>query len=220
MTIRMLLSFIIYFFFTPSYAEDECLSWFKKAGLASGSDCNLNCSTLSVDMGTFDCPNQCEKLCKNRREPVDLPLKYPKGLTKGDRAMIAKRPKEALKVYQAKQKADDLTLKIFKQQGRNDESDAFRHLVWAALVTKDLGRDVANEFLNAHEDEDGQPKLEKEMDIFNNNVGSNYAVERTSNGSSLELDQIEKFALDKLKSNELKVLNSSKKKIPDGYYSK
>ncbi len=134
--------------------------------------------------------------------------------------MIAKRPKEAIKVYQAKQKADDLTLKIFKQQGRNDESDAFRHFVWAALITKDLGRNVANEFLNAHEDEDGQPKLEKEMDIFNNKMGSNLIIEKTNNGAALELDQIEKFALEKLKSNELKVLNPSKKKIPDGYYSK
>ena len=141
-------------------------------------------------------------------------------LTKGDREMIAKHPADALKVYQAKQKADDLSLKVFKQQGRNDESDAFRHFVWAALVTKELGQEKANEFLNAHEDEISQPLREKEMDTINNNFGVEYVVKQSGSGKPIELDQIEKMALEHLKSRELKVLTPSNKKIPDGYYSK
>lgn len=171
---------------------------------------------LPVDMGTFDCPSRCESLCKMASTKSEPPFTYPKGMTKGDRRMVAKYPKDAIKVYQAKQKADDLTGKIFKKTGRNDESDAFRHFIWAALVTKELGRERAMEFLNAHEEEDGQPTNEKEMDLSNNKSG----LEFVSKGTVPELDEIEREGLERLKKGALSVVSPSKKKVPDGYYSK
>lgn len=218
--INKALFFFIYLFSFQSLAEDDCEIWFNESALKKDAQCSIRCSTLSVDMGTFDCPNRCDSLCKQTTHKSTLPFNYPKGLTKGDREMIAKHPADALKVYQAKQKADDLSLKVFKQQGRNDESDAFRHFVWAALVTKELGQEKANEFLNAHEVETSQPPREKEMDTINNNLGVEYVVKQSGSGKPVELDQIEKMALERLKSRELKVLTPSNKKIPDGYYSK
>ena len=203
-----------------SYPVLQFEKWFKEAAVAKDSQCNIKCSALSVDMGTFDCPNRCNDFCKEPAKKQSLPFKYPKGLTKGDREMIAKYPVDALKVYQAKQKADDLSLKVFNKPGLNDESDAFRHFVWAALLTNELGQDKANLFLNAHENEDSQPLREKDMDIANNNMGVEYITSQMKNGKTVDLDTIEKIALEKLKSHELKVLTPSYKKIPDGYYSK
>lgn len=220
MIVKLVLITVISLFVTESHATDKCLQWFKNASLNRGADCNLKCMTLSVDMGTFDCRSQCDSLCKSPPDQKNFPLNYPKGITKGDRAMITKRPMESIKVFREKQVADDLTLKVFKQQGRNDESDAFRHFVWAALITNELGLDIANEFLTAHEDEDGQPQLEKEMDIFNNNLGSDFVVNRKNKKIPLELDEVENAAFNKLRSNQLKILKSNQKKIPNGYYSK
>ncbi len=212
--------FYLMFYLLHSNAEDNCELWFNDAGIVKDSQCVIKCSTLPVDMGHFDCPKRCDILCKKTPKKTSFLDKYPKGLTKGDREMIAKYPADSVKVYQAKQKADDLNLKVFKNQGRNDESDAFRHFVWAALVTNELGALKATEFLNAHEEEDSQPPREKEMDIINNKFGVDYIVEQSKLGKSVDLDQIEKVALEKLKSHELKVLKPSLKKIPDGYYSK
>lgn len=91
--------------------------------------------------------------------------------------------------------------------------------VWAALITKELGSQKATEFLNAHEDEDEQPLSEKEMDIANNNAGSEFAITQEKNGTSLEIDVIEKEGLSRLKQGKLKVISPSKKKIPKGYHS-
>lgn len=47
----------------------------------------------------------------------------------------------------------------------DDESDAFRHFVWAALLTKELGKARAKEFLDAHETDPDQPHIERQMDL-------------------------------------------------------
>lgn len=216
---RFVFFILVYCFTLNGRTEDVCIQWFKNAAIKIDSNCKLKCSTLAVDMGTFDCPNKCANFCK-KSDQKSPPLTYPKGLTKGDGKMAAKYPTEALIVYKAKNEVDKLTLNIFKNQGHNDESDAFRHFVWAALITKELGLEKANEFLNAHEDEESQPLREKEMDLANNKSGSDYVVNKIREGQTVELDQIEKAALEKLRANELKILNPSQKKIPDGYYSK
>jgi len=111
-----------------------------------------------VDMGTFMCPNQCDKLC-------------------------------------------------------NGEGDAFRHFIWAGLLTKELGTNKAKEFLNAHEENPLQSDSESTMDQFNNEKGSSSAQTLISD-NNWSIENLEKSGLDSLKSKSLKVLNPGLK-IPE-----
>ncbi|MCB0407153.1 MAG: hypothetical protein KDD34_03050 [Bdellovibrionales bacterium] len=169
-------------------------------------------------MDSFSCSTQCEELCS--KSTVEQILAYFPRLSEGDRLVISKMPKEAFKVFLAKEKAEDLTKKIFNKSGKDDESDAFRHFVWSALVTKELGEDKAKTFLKAHEEDSTQEKNQKEMDTQNNKQGLMFVMEKVKNRQEVEIDQIEKEALLRLRNKKLKVLMPKLKKIPGGYYSK
>ena len=82
-----------------------------------------------------------------------------------------------------------------------------------------LERYKAKIFLTAHEQDPIQPQKEKEMDLFNNNKGLDYAQNEIKKNKEIELDQTEKAALQALRDHQLKVLVPSKSKIPEGYYS-
>ena len=57
-------------------------------------------------------------------------------------------------------------------QGRhNNATDAFRHALWNALNARDAGMKKAKRFGDAHEADKGQPDVEREMDLHNNEVG-------------------------------------------------
>lgn len=138
--------------------DPECADWFKKSKITAGTkDCEMGCATLMVDMATFNCPNQCEDLCrtKTNKSILESLIFYP-GLTPAEKALIARNPKEALTVYRQMRTAETATLRNFPDQNVNDESDAFRHFVWAALLTKELGRSKAKQFLEAHENDPDQ----------------------------------------------------------------
>jgi hypothetical protein len=100
-----------------------------------------------VGMGTFTCPNQCEDLCRAKTDKSILEslIIYP-GLTPAEKAVIARNPKDALTVYRQMRIAETAVLHNFPDQNLNDESDAFRHFLWAALLTKELGRSKAKDF--------------------------------------------------------------------------
>ncbi len=207
---------------TTIAADDVCEKWFIEAGLkANQKGCVQKCSSTMVDMGTFTCPDECEDLCKSTvLDKVLEPFSYVKGLTEGDRAEIAKYPKDALIVYEAKIKVDSLTEKVFGKAGKNDESDAFRHFVWAGLLVKELGKERAETFLAAHEQDPDQPKKEKEMDLINNKLGVDFSSKELKEGRTIDISILEKKALESLKQGKLNILTPTKKTIPDGYYSK
>lgn len=211
--------FIIVLLFTFQTQSSECLEWFLRSGLASKLDnCQLKCSITPVDMKTFSCSTQCEDLCsKTIAEQI---LVYVPRLTEGDKVVISKMPLEAFKVFVAKEKVDKLTIKIFKKANRKDESDAFRHFVWSALLANELGVKKARIFLNAHEEDSTQSNQEKKMDIQNNSEGLSFFIKSKKSGRSLELDDIEKEALSRLRQKKLNVIKPRFKKIPGGYYSK
>lgn len=50
----------------------------------------------------------------------------------------------------------------------NGEGDAFRHCYWSALMARDIGFSSTKSITDAHEDFDGNPPDEKEMDLHNN----------------------------------------------------
>jgi hypothetical protein len=95
----------------------------------------------------------------------------------------------------------------------NDESDAFRHFVWAGLLTKELGTERAKEFLDAHETNRLQGLAEKNMDVFNNQQGQQIAEQLISK-NKWSLREIESEGLRALREKRLEVLNPQLK-IPE-----
>lgn len=187
----------------------DCVAWFNREKIGVGTkDCELKCSMRNSDMATFMCSDQCEELCKI--QPKDSLLAkfvfYP-GLNPAEKRLVAKHPKQAYIVYQQKGVAEDSTDRNFPNQDLNDESDAFRHFVWAGLLTKELGRERANEFLEAHEANPLQSKSERQMDQFNNGRGQSTA-ETLTKSNNWSLRNLETQGLEELRNNQLQVLSS------------
>jgi hypothetical protein len=201
---------------------ESCEEWFLRNHVVPNTKtCESECASKMVGMDTFTCTSDCENLCKTKLPAKAVAaLSYMKGINEGDKVVIAKYPKEAIKVYMAKNKADELTQKLFGKEGRNDESDAFRHFVWAGLLVKEIGEEKSRIFLTAHEQDPNQPIDEKNMDMTNNEKGIAFFKSAQKTNKALDLDSLEKQALDELKSGGLKVLSPSNKKLPEGYYSK
>lgn len=187
--------------------DPDCLAWFKRAKIKVGTkDCELSCATLMADMGTFMCPDQCEELCNTKPEEPLLAkfILYP-GLTPAEKALVAKSPKDALTVYEQKNVAEKSTSRNFPDQNLNDESDAFRHFLWAALLTKELGKARAKEFLDAHEADPDQPDIERQMDVHNNSRGQ-IAAESLIKEKRWSEKNIEAKGLEELRTKRLQVL--------------
>jgi hypothetical protein len=159
-----------------------------------------------VDMGTFMCPDQCEDLCNTKPEELLLAklILYP-GLTPAEKNLVAKGPKDALTVYKQKNIAEKSTSRNFPDQNLNDESDAFRHFLWAALLTKELGKARAKEFLDAHEADPDQPDIERQMDTHNNSRGQ-AAAESLMKEKRWNQKNVEAKGLEELRSKQLQVL--------------
>lgn len=65
----------------------------------------------------------------------------------------------------------------FPSQDRNDDhNDAFRHAYWNALMTREFGKDWAEDYATAHEQLPGNPGPREAMDLYNNEVGRNIAA--------------------------------------------
>jgi hypothetical protein len=68
--------------------------------------------------------------------------------------------------------ATSMTVERFGYNGRNDCSDAFRHAFFNALNAMSCDIDMAREFGEAHEcDVPNELIMEKEMDLWNNEIG-------------------------------------------------
>jgi len=159
--------------FTPPLFAEECSDWFKKQKIQPGKDCIMDCAMAPTDMGSFECSNQCDELCKSTYPPsylFSLSELYP-GLTDAERALVAAEPAKMVQAYKLSWKAEDLCNKIYLSSRLNDESDACRHFVWSSLLVNDVGEDFSKRVLNAHEQAKDQPEDQKEMDSHNNEVG-------------------------------------------------
>ncbi|MFZ1610184.1 MAG: RHS repeat-associated core domain-containing protein [Chitinophagales bacterium] len=93
----------------------------------------------------------------------------------------------------------------------NGPADALRHSLWNALNTQIVGEEEAKKFGDAHEeDRPNQPEQEKIMDLHNNKVGREIALENPdASTKELSLKLIEK-----LEKGELKVLDEKGNAIP------
>ncbi len=216
--LMVIIIYAVFFIFSFSahctQPDADCINWFKAGKVKLGKDCELDCAILSTDMGTFICPDQCELLCKPKMSKSILgKIIYYPGLTPAERKLIEKSPEDALTAFIQKTRAEWSSNRNFPEQGLNDEADAFRHFIWAGLLTKELGPEKAKEFLNAHEANPLQLDSEREMDQFNNNIGGSSAQMLISN-KKWSIENLEKSALDSLRSKNLRVLNPGLK-IPE-----
>ena len=194
--------------FSPqARAQDACHNWFLRANIEQGKDCEMKCAMLDTDMGTFDCPARCDEFCK-KHDLIDKllgTLIYYPFLTSEEKNLVKKYPKEAVSVFKAKRVAEKATERKFRRNDQGDESDAFRHFVWAGEMRKELSADLAKKFLDAHEANDLDSDPDKAMDLANNRAGL-LAAERLSKANKLNDEEIEKAALEELQNKTLVVL--------------
>ena len=169
---KKLCTILVFLFAASCNATDNCAQWFKKSKVPLGPDCLTKCTSLSTDLSTFTCPRQCASLCDERSllEKLLGNLAYYPGLTTREKQLIIQHPTEAIKVFVQKEKAENSTYETFGRDAQDDESDAYRHFVWAGLLSKELGPDLAKEFLDAHE-YGHMSDPSSAMDLANNRAG-------------------------------------------------
>ena len=188
--------------------SDACDDWFKKSKVKPNTpDCLIQCATLPVSMGTATCSQRCEKFC-NPQSTVSFILGrflYYPGLTFEERKLVQKYPDQALVVYQQKGIAEKETMSLFHRDKQDDESDAYRHFLWAGLLAKELGAERAKEFLDAHESDGDADDPHRAMDLANNRAGL-VAAEKLRKEGALNLEGLQREAMDAFKKNTLIVL--------------
>ena len=73
-------------------------------------------------------------------------------LTKEEKALARKEAFKAVFVYMYAKQAERAEKRLLKEKGTIDgEGDAFRHFVWAGLLTNKFGENKAKTYLDAHE---------------------------------------------------------------------
>ncbi len=111
-------------------------------------------------------------------------------LTPDEKWLVVLYPKEALVVDACKKDTDTITNKKYPKWKDGDKGNAFRHALWNAMMTLNIGRSLAKSFADAHEAvvgtdgkllTDAQLKLlkwngfdglqHKNMDLHNNGKG-------------------------------------------------
>lgn len=109
-------------------------------------------------------------LNKNIRAATDSPISL--------WSFCFQHPIIAWKSKQLVKKINTETLKLFPGKYLyNNDSDAYRHFVWAAVSSKEFGLQESKEILTEYENYPDNPTREKKMDLFNNEQGFLYFTE-------------------------------------------
>ena len=168
---RLLTVALILFAHSSPAADIECKTWFDNSKInASAKDCLDKCTALGVDMGTFTCPMSCKDFYGNP--------KYFHTLCKNEVVLCALDPSVMLQSYELANEAVEKTKLIFGRNGWKDESDAFRHFYWSALLTHRFGSTVAKIVTDAHES-CSRSNLDSDMDLYNNSLGIDAALKHS-----------------------------------------
>ncbi|MBJ8030946.1 hypothetical protein [Bacillus cereus group sp. N21] len=115
-----------------------------------------------------------------------------KNLTPAEESLAKQNPWVAAKVKTCRDIAWDITGSRYGQ-GHNDWRDAFRHGLWNAVMVRDVGPNWAKKWADAHETRSGQPALEKEMDLFNNDVGRTLSKYDSSDNNTTIANNVKKY---------------------------
>lgn len=123
-----------------------------------------------------------------------LPAGY-EALNAEEKRLVKLYPSQAAQVYVASKLAEERTYALFQNGIHNGNGDAFRHAYWNAEMATMLagygtgfnvnnGKASAKLWADAHENGSaGQPSLEKQMDLYNNDVGRSVVTKKMSSKS-------------------------------------
>ncbi len=95
-------------------------------------------------------------------------------LNPAEKELLKEHPLQAIQVFNCANNATDATIEYYGTNGWQNNSDAFRHCCWNALMKKAIGESAAAEWATAHEYESSG--IDKEMDLYNNAVGRSINV--------------------------------------------
>lgn len=119
---------------------------------------------------------------ENTLAPSSLPIDS-SYLNEAEKNLVKNNPLQATGVFNCAVNANRYTNNKYQPYAiHNDNGDAYRHMMWNALLTKEFsiygsnlphGRSVAKIWTDAHEDFPNNPAMEKSMDLYNNDVGRN-----------------------------------------------
>ncbi len=101
-------------------------------------------------------------------------------LNEEEKRYVVNNPVRSYVIKECKDDAERETERRFGYNGRNDETDAFRHCVWSGLISKRISQVEAIKFTTMHEMQDGNSFSEKSMDLHNNRVGADIGQEAGS----------------------------------------
>lgn len=122
-------------------------------------------------------------------------------LNTAERGLALKHPVQAIKVYDDGKVATSKTEEVYGRNGWLDNSDAFRHCLWNALMKKSIGISAAESWATAHEY--NSSGVDKQMDLYNNSIG------RSINVTGQSISNI-------VSSVKYKVKNGNCKRVVDG----
>jgi hypothetical protein len=208
----MLKSFLIIFVlstlaFVCQANANTCQDWFDKITIKN--DCESDCRTSKIDMSSYLCRNECEKFCKNQDDIIkkyDLLIQY--GLSKDEILLCNNNKILCVNAYKLSWKTENICLTLYNKSKINDESDACRHFTWALLLAQNLGSELAEKILTAHENNIDSTPEARAMDLSNNRLA--LLVFQQSKNKLTELDILDLFQSN-LKNNKLVVLTPDNK---------
>ena len=100
-----------------------------------------------------------------------------------EQAYLRSNPHHAIILKDVREIAFTETIRLFRRNGHNDKSDAFRHCFWSAILAGDIGFDKAKEFTTAHDSSPKNGLDEKRMDLHNNRAGLGIGLAKETNAS-------------------------------------
>ena len=142
----------------------------------------------------------------NAASPGSYYKVFDKAPTKKEKQLVKKYPRQALGVFALSRVAEEMTVKYYGYSGRGDNSDAFRHCLWSALLKQRYGKKIAKRWVSAHE---GKSKsLESRMDRYNNKIGYSMKVKK-----SQSYNAVAKKVKKKIVKGKCRRLNKKRKKL-------
>lgn len=101
-------------------------------------------------------------------------------------AIIAQYPLRTTRILQITMDAKTTSRKV-KKGNRSVPEDAYRHVLWSYLLTKEFEPDFAEQVTDAHETLPTNTPAQRAMDFHNNRIGRNYALQGVSRDKILWL---------------------------------
>ncbi len=216
--------FVLIALFFSKNSSANCKQWFLDQKLNAGADtCLGRCIVAEVDMATFSCRSECDLLCrptKTKVQKIKKPMAtkkvesnnsgslYP-GLNESEKKLVSENPLKAVVVGIQKFKAEHMANTLFSYGSIDGENDAARHFIWAALMAKELGSDLATQFLDAHEKNPNEKPEQRAMDLANNREGLLAFEKLKARSKTSDEDIINEFKL-RYEGNNLSILKPQK----------